>query len=341
MIILWWFLSASTSWLLGFYVNRLLLRIKLYDQPNARSSHSAPTVRGGGIGIVIIVIALGVAAGLESKSPYGLEWLSILGFLAIISFIDDLRSLSWKIRFGAHIIAAVSFIYLLIGRGYFSGMHPLVAFGISTLVGLFLIGYTNAYNFMDGINGIAAGQAAITGMGSILIAFVTSGYNGGGALIGATLVSGAAAGFLPHNFPRSKMFMGDVGSVFLGFALASIAVVTAAVNSWWLLIPFGLLHANYILDTGLTVIRRIRRGESFHEAHREHFYQRLVRAGRSHVAVTLIELGLQVIVVCLLLIYTRSGIIGKCLSSGLILLIWALFFAWAESSFRGASKALR
>jgi UDP-N-acetylmuramyl pentapeptide phosphotransferase/UDP-N-acetylglucosamine-1-phosphate transferase len=154
------------------------------------------------------------------------------------------------------------------------------------------------------------------------------------ALVLTAIIAGAAAGFLPHNFPKARMFMGDVGAVFLGFGLAAIAVWIAADRGWWLLVPLGCLHANFILDTTITVIRRILRGEVFHQAHREHFYQRLVRAGWSHTRVTLTEAVLQVAVATVLTLGVAQGPWAMLWMVPVVGGIWLGFFGLCERTFR-------
>jgi UDP-N-acetylmuramyl pentapeptide phosphotransferase/UDP-N-acetylglucosamine-1-phosphate transferase len=153
------------------------------------------------------------------------------------------------------------------------------------------------------------------------------------------VVAGAALGFLPHNFPSARMFMGDVGSAPLGFLLAALVLWQAEAAGWWLLVPLGLLHANFVFDTGITLVRRIFRSERWYEAHREHFYQRFVRAGKTHPWVTLGEAGLQILVIGLLVLYLRASVEARILLAVVVLAIWMAYFCWAEVLFwRFASR---
>jgi UDP-N-acetylmuramyl pentapeptide phosphotransferase/UDP-N-acetylglucosamine-1-phosphate transferase len=246
-LLAWTLVAGGAGWLVGFPVCRLLARLELLDKPNDRSSHSVPTVRGGGLGIVVIVLVLGGATGLHPPSVLPVAWLLLMFGLAGVSFT-----------------------------------HP--------------------------------------------------------ALVLAAIIAGAAAGFLPHNFPQARMFMGDVGAVFLGFGLAAIAIWIAADNGWWLLVPLGCLHANFVLDTAITVVRRIRRGEVFHQAHREHFYQRLVRAGWSHTRVTLTEAALQVVVAAVLTLGVIQGPRAMLWMVPVVSGIWLEFFAFCERQFRASTQ---
>jgi UDP-N-acetylmuramyl pentapeptide phosphotransferase/UDP-N-acetylglucosamine-1-phosphate transferase len=201
---------------------------------------------------------------------------------------------------------------------------------------VWISGYTNAFNFMDGINGIAAGQAVLTGIGMALLTGLTLGNFTSAPVLLSLVIAGAALGFLPHNFPRARMFMGDVGSAPLGFLLATLVLWQARIAGWWLLVPLGLLHANFALDTGITLLRRMWCHKRWYEAHRDHFYQRFLRAGKTHQWITLWEMSLQALVLGLLLIYIRTGVAGRMLLTGIIIAIWLVFFGWAEIALRRA-----
>jgi len=130
------------------------------------------------------------------------------------------------------------------------------------------------------------------------------------------------------------MFMGDVGSVPCGFLLAVLAAWGARDFGWWLLVPLGLLHANFVLDTAITVVRRILRGEPWHDAHREHFYQRLIRAGWSHSAVTGCEMALQVVALGVVLTGVTRGEYSIVWMVPVVSTIWLAFFGFCEREFR-------
>ena len=157
-------------------------------------------------------------------------------------------------------------------------------------------------------------------------------------MLGAVVIIGACAGFLPHNFPKARMFMGDVGSAPLGFLLAFLALWAAKEQGWWLLVPLALLHVNFVLDTGITLVRRVLRGEKWYDAHREHFYQRLIRSGKSHVFVTGCEMGLQLLVLGLMVAYLKSNPPVRVGLIGLVLLIWLVFFAYCEREFKNKAE---
>jgi UDP-N-acetylmuramyl pentapeptide phosphotransferase/UDP-N-acetylglucosamine-1-phosphate transferase len=333
----------AASFILGFPVGVLLRRLGVVDRPNVRSSHERPTVRGGGIAIMAAVILGAFFARRPTTDGILIPLVGIAVFLAVLSFWDDLRSLPPAIRFGGHAAAALALLALLgwphlkIEISQTHSIEPWTWCGF-ILMFLWLTGYTNAFNFMDGINGIAAGQGIITASGTaLIIGWVTGDWNSP-VVMGTVVVGGACAGFLPHNFPRARMFMGDVSSAPLGFLLAALALWIACDFGWWLLIPLGLLHANFVLDTGITLVRRLLRGERWYEAHREHFYQRLIRAGESHTFVTLLEMGLQLVVLGLMVVYLQSGAISRIGLIVAVIAVWICFFAYCEREFRGKAE---
>lgn len=335
--------SGLVSFLLCFPVYQLLVRWNIVDRPNARSSHSQITVRGGGIAI------LAAFAACVFLTPQGEQYPVVLALfvgsmgLAVVSFIDDFKALPPALRFACHAFAALLALWALRSHSLVVGLSEREGWELFSNVGwafafLWLAGYTNAFNFMDGINGLAAGQTVFTAIGSgILTAEVAGNWSAPPVLLAFTL-AGATAGFLPHNFPRARMFMGDVSSSTIGFLLAAIALWMAADFGGWLLIPLGLLHANFVLDTAITLGRRIARGERWYEPHREHFYQRLVRSGKSHAFVTGTEMGLQAVVLGMLLFYGSNGVGVRVMIIIATLAIWLLFFAYCERRFRGAMK---
>jgi len=293
-----------------------------------------------------MILVAGVIGLLTDLSTIPVALLAAALGLAIISFIDDLRSISALARFGCHALGAVGVLAALgwprLQLGLTPGGMIALSLPLSLAVSfLWMVGYTNAFNFMDGINGIAAGQAVVTGLGMALLGGLTLGSFESTPVVLSLVVSGAALGFLPHNFPTARMFMGDVGSAPLGFLLAGLVLWFAKTAGWWLIIPLALLHANFALDTGATLLRRICRGQRWHEAHREHFYQRLVRAGKSHAFVMLAEMALQVVVLGLLLLYLHLGPVGRTAVIAAIIALWTAFYLWAEMCFRrsGANRA--
>lgn len=336
--------SLIASFCLGWPGYFALRACGVVDKPNARSSHSVPTVRGGGIAIILTIlgaVVFHVVTMHGCEGPLVAIALAVLG-LAVISFIDDLRSVPALLRFGAH-GAAAAVVLLIVGLPE-TALGGGAAFALGALwiaIGfLWIAGYTNAFNFMDGINGIAGGQTLITGLATAALALIAELDATHPSVWLAAATAGAAAGFLPHNFPRARMFMGDVSSAPLGFLLAALGWWLVRDTAWWMLIPVGLLHANFVLDTGVTLARRVLRGERWYEPHREHFYQRLVRAGRSHAEVTGSEAALQILgAVGVLLAVKAQSALWLAAVAVAVLLAWSLFFVRAERIFRRAQAA--
>jgi UDP-N-acetylmuramyl pentapeptide phosphotransferase/UDP-N-acetylglucosamine-1-phosphate transferase len=333
--------GALTAYLLGWPGYWLLGRLGVIDKPNARSSHGVPTVRGGGVSIIVTILgAIILWMWLEAGAGAQKTILAAMGgsvlVLAGVSFMDDLRSVGARLRFGCHAAAALAVLLTAgIPRTALGGnLGVLVSAGLALVGFLWIAGHTNAFNFMDGINGLAAGQAVITGLATAGLALAVGLPPGHPVIWLALATAGAAAGFFPHNFPRARMFMGDVSSAPLGFLLAALGWWLACESGWWLLLPVGLIHANFVLDTGFTLMRRVLRGERWHEPHREHFYQRLVRSGRSHAYVTLRELALQSISALAVISAVRAGGGWVLLAAVSVVAAWTLFFMHAERGFR-------
>jgi len=331
-------LIAVASYVLGFPVAKALVRMGAMDNPNARSSHSIPVVRGGGMAMAGGAFLL-LFCGLPLQ--WGVTYVLLSAALAIgvVSFFDDIKSVGAAIRFGCHSAAAIAAMVALkvsnLRWGGASGGLPWSVVALVWLLAfLWVVGYTNAFNFMDGINGIAAGQAIVTGFGMALLGgLALHGYHDA-PVLWSLAIGSAALGFLPHNFPQARMFMGDVGSAPLGFLLAVLVLWLALDVGAWLLIPLALLHANFVLDTGITLVRRILRGERWYEPHREHFYQRLIRAGKSHTFVTGWEMALQGVVLGLMVLYLHAAVPARVGLIAVVILVWLAFFAFCESSFR-------
>ncbi len=264
----------------------------LLDHPNARSSHDTPVPRSGGLGIVTATVLGMLALGIDGHPAVLRDnafFAVLLGGLiaAMGGFADDVRTRSFLFKLGIQVVASVIAVALglVIDTLVVPGAGPvhLGAFGPVITV-LWLVGLTNAYNFMDGIDGLAGGTAVIAGIFLTLAALSLRQINE--ATIACTLAA-ASLGFLIFNLPPAKIFMGDVGSQFLGFGFAATGVLMARYDTTGtlvLLVPLLLFH--FIFDTVYTAFRRWRRGENVTQAHRSHLYQRLTHAGFGHGRVT-------------------------------------------------------
>ncbi len=253
-------------------IRRWAERKAILDHPSERSSHAVPTPRGGGIAIVLITLVGGAAWMSPRVAVFAAAALAI----AVVSWLDDLRHLPAALRLGVQIAAAVP-VVLLFG--------PLVW---APLLLLWMVGLTNAYNFMDGIDGIAGGQAVVAGL-----AWGWLGTASGQPLVAAIglLIAGSSAGFLIHNWQPARIFMGDVGSAFLGFTFASLAVI-ASQSHRQLFIAGALVVWPFVADAAFTFLRRARRRERLMHAHKSHVYQRLNQTGLSHAAVSVVYIAL-------------------------------------------------
>ncbi len=232
------------------------------DVPNHRSLHSNPTPRVGGLGILA-----GIAAGgLVPLAGIGWETVLLLAgalTLALLSFVDDRRGLPILLRFAVHGLAAAGVAWALAGGWW-------VALAVFLTVWA-----TNLYNFMDGTDGLAGGMA-LFGFGACGIAAWLAQDLHLAALCLA--IAGGAAGFLVFNLPPARVFMGDVGSIPLGFLMAGVGLAGIKAGNWPLFFPL-LVFSPFVLDATITLLRRLLRGEKIWQAHREHYYQRMIRSG--------------------------------------------------------------
>lgn len=275
-------------------VRHLALHKNLLDVPNARSSHSIPTPRGGGLAIVIAYLMGLTLLTVLGELPLAV-WLGLAlsaAAVALIGFVDDLEHVPARWRLLVHIASAILLIACVGGLPPLPlpGLGPVALGGVGTaLLGLFLVWLINLYNFMDGIDGIAAAQAVTVCLGMAFLSW----YGGHSAVLVPLLALALAAlGFLLWNFPPAKIFMGDVGSGFLGAALGGLMTWQVQGNGelvWAWLIMLG----TFVVDASLTLLRRLLRRQRVYEAHRSHAYQSASRRWGSHRPVTLAVIALN------------------------------------------------
>jgi UDP-N-acetylmuramyl pentapeptide phosphotransferase/UDP-N-acetylglucosamine-1-phosphate transferase len=246
------------------------------DVPNERSLHGTPTPRTGGIGLF-----LGATVAWVLTGGGALGYLALLtAAISAIFLLDDVRSLSVGVRFAAQFVAAIGFVVV-------SGLQPL------WLLPLLVIGIVwsmNLYNFMDGANGLAGGMAVV-GFGAYAL-----GALAGGAVdlaIVSAIVAGAALGFLAWNFDPARIFLGDAGSIPLGFLAAAIGLLGWQGGVWPFWFPL-LVFSPFVLDATVTLVHRALRGEKVWQAHKVHYYQRLVGLGWSHRCMALSEYAVMI-----------------------------------------------
>jgi Fuc2NAc and GlcNAc transferase len=313
-ILIWIALSFIIGLAGAFFVSRRGLYWGLADTPKARSSHFIPVPKGGGIGILFAFIV----GALWWHLPWPL-WIPAC-VVALVSLLGDYRDVSFKIRLAVHLAFATIFSSLRFFGSSMSEASGVIS-GLLLLFGIFYIATTaNYYNFMDGINGLAG----LTGT----IAFSCLGLFGlieGKDLVWVAISFGIATaclGFLPLNFPRARVFMGDVGSILLGFIFASWVL-------WFSqsLLEFVVLSSflfPFYVDELSTLMVRIKDRERLTKAHRRHIYQILVnQAGLSHAIVTVFYGFIQIIVAILAWMMMREGLL---LLIGLLIFLSGLFF---------------
>lgn len=278
-------LSTPLSWVATRAVRSHAIRNAMIDVPNQRSSHSIATPRGGGAAIVVVVLLATSLCALLGWLP-GRMTMALGGggaLVAAVGWLDDRHNVSAGIRAFAHLSAAVWAVSCIGGFGGMQlGVLGTIPGWLANFVAVLCIAWmTNLYNFMDGIDGIASAETIVVGItGSILL--LLSGA-AGLALVCASLV-GASAGFLIWNRMPARIFMGDVGSGFIGFVLATIAI-SAQTSVGLPILLWVLLLLVFIADATTTLMRRFIHGEPWHLAHRLHAYQRLVQSGLSHAEV--------------------------------------------------------
>lgn len=251
---------------------------KVQDIPNERSLHSTPVPRIGGVGLTA-----GVLAG-WSLLYSSLAWWLVLPLIAlfIVSMLDDMYGLPVRQRFSVQLVAAV---ILVGGSGLFSGQGIVVSLAVVMLT----VWMTNLYNFMDGSDGLAGGMA-LFGFGMFALGAWMN-HNETLAVMNLAIAA-AALGFLYFNFPPARLFMGDAGSIPLGFLVAAMGLLGWQQGTWGIWFPV-LVFSPFIVDASVTLAKRTLRGVKITEAHREHYYQRAIQMGWSHRNMALLEYALM------------------------------------------------
>ena len=283
-----------TKWFHGQAVAHLLL-----DLPNSRSSHTIATPRGGGVAIVLSTLLALVALGRAGWLGWPSVW-SVCGggaLVALIGFVDDRRHVAPRWRLVGHFTAA---LWVLAKLG---GVPPLTALGFVldsgwlgfTIAALYLVWMLNLTNFMDGIDGVAGVEAITVCLSGVFLSGVAA--PGKHLWIAPLVLASATLGFLVWNWPPAKIFMGDVGSGFLGLMLAALSLQAGWVvpRLFW---SWVILLGVFVVDATVTLIRRMAQGERFYEAHRSHAYQHAAVHRGAHMPVTI---AVGVINICWLL----------------------------------------
>lgn len=280
--------TILTSWLLTGLAAWYATRVGLIDQPGNRHSHENPTPRGGGLGPVFALLAgsLLLAAG---RTPEFWAHCAAPGVaaLALLGWWDDHRSLSVRLRFAVQLAVSIGLLWCAASRGWLQGVLPMLAGGV------FVIWMTNLYNFMDGSNGMAGLQGVFAGC---IIAWLLQLSGDSGAALLALLLAAACAGFLPWNLIRPRVFMGDVGSLALGFSIGALLLYGAGTGA--IEVPVAwLVMLLFLTDSTMTLLARVMRRERWYNAHRQHLYQRLIARGWSHGRVAALYQAINLVLV--------------------------------------------
>ncbi|HYL48404.1 MAG TPA: glycosyltransferase family 4 protein [Stellaceae bacterium] len=301
-----------------------LRRRAILDRPGERSSHAAPVPRGAGLAVVAVLAVgwLGLAAWLKLPSETVAVALLALA-LALLSFVDDLRGLPVAARLAAHFVAALVALALFPRDGLvFQGLLPLPL--DRAAAALLWVWFVNLYNFMDGIDGITGVETVCIGLGVAIVSFVSGHDFAALALVPVAV----ALGFLRFNWQPASVFLGDAGSVPLGYVMGWLLLVLARDGLW---APALILPLYYLADATVTLVRRARRGEALWRAHRDHFYQRAVR-GNDHAAVARLVLAGDAVLAALALLALAQPLIAVGLA---VILSAAMLVAFAR---RGAAS---
>ena len=326
-LVLTFFGSLLLSLALCWPVQKFLQKKGLWDKPNDRSSHKVDTLRGGGLGPLTISVCGILIFVIPENLELGLAWLGGVSVLSWISFRDDCQEVSIGSRLAAQVISVMPILWVLEFEE-----APVITL---ILLGFILVAYINFVNFMDGINGLVVGLMILIPAG---VLFVAPGVIPPIKYM-ACVLGGAAGGFLPFNFPKAKMFLGDVGSITLGFNSAVILLWIVSSGSGksdsWLV---ALIPMYFFAEGVWVILRRMIKGEKWWHPHREHFYQRLVRVGFSHTKVSVLLWGGQILMTVTLWVSLESswGFAKTCL---LCISIWMLIFIYAEFTFRKHVRA--
>lgn len=315
-------------------LRRYALAGRLLDVPNARSSHETPTPRGGGVafvGVFLLVLPLFYVLDLIA---WNIMW-AIAGagsLVAVVGFMDDHRHVPAQMRLAVHFGAAMWVLFWLGGVPPLNLADISISSGLGGFLGLFyLVWVLNLYNFMDGIDGLASIEAISVCLGGVVLYGLSSGF------VDATLILLAVcvAGFLYWNFPPAQMFMGDVGSGFLGMLMGIFSLQAAWFEAqffWSWLILLGV----FIVDATWTLVHRACRGEKVYQGHCSHAYQRAARRYRSHKAVSLAVAAVNIAWLLPIAIWVGvgglPGVSGVCLAYCPLMVVAVIFKAGSKEA---------
>jgi len=285
-------LALLVAYLATPVVRNLAIKIGAVDQPNARKVHKFPIPRLGGLGMYLsFMVALLFTLPLDAQT-YGV----LLGatLIVILGVIDDLVELSPKVKLVGQILAAITLVVFDVRISNltvpFEGMIFLGDFVSSLLTIIWVVGIVNTVNLIDGLDGLAAGTSAITALTLFLVALQKGQFV---SAIMAIALMGSALGFLKYNFNPAKIFMGDTGSMFLGFVLAAISIEGALKSTATIALAVPILALGFpIFDTTIAIVRRYLNRVPIFQADKGHFHHKLVEKGLSHKQAVLVIYGI-------------------------------------------------
>ena len=334
---------VGLSYLAVAVLRRWAERNQVLDVPNERSSHDHPIPHVGGLAIVTLTLLGTVVFWLQVPAWSATVLTTFIigaGFLACAGLVDDLYGMSRRLRLLIHALCALG---VVLGIGFWHTVTlPLVGQLNLGWLGLpitfiWITGLTNAYNFMDGMDGLAGGQAVVGGFAWILLGWVSNQY-----LVAALgmFVAASCLGFLGHNWPPARIFMGDVGSVFLGFTFAVVSVI-AAQHHPALALSGVLVLWPFVFDTTFTLLSRLSHGENIFVAHRSHLYQRLLIVGHNHGFLSLLYITLAAVGAGLALLFTMEVPGGSLLVVLLVPVISLVLWTFVVREERKHARSLR
>lgn len=311
------------SYISVFYIRHLAVRHQILDYPKERSSHSIPMPRGGGLAIVFLTLATCLWFVDEIALHRSVIYIAMSAILAMVGWRDDLVSLSPNYRF---VVQGLVAVISILGLGYFRvvrvpmlGQVDLGVIGI-LITFFWIIGMINAYNFMDGIDGMAGGVAVTASLAWMVLSF---NVHNSFVFWVALAIAATSLGFLFHNWPPAKIFMGDVASTFLGYSFAVLPLL-AADKSGDVLTIGTLLMWIVIMDTGMTFLRRLVNGENVLSGHRSHLFQQLVIGGYKHGSISALYIFFTFLAGLLSYEWSHGDQVAPLLILGGLPLIWIL-----------------
>ena len=328
MIIVILAMPFIVSALLTYYLCSPTFRFGILDHPNERSLHRIPVPRSGGLAILMAVLLTMLTLGFSRLQDVYMIWIGVgMITIAIISFLDDRATVHPFLRLIIHVIVGGALVYA--GLIIHSLELPFLSWDWSEPIAvimtmLFIVWMINLYNFMDGMDGFAAGMAT-SGFGFVALL----GWSAGDVWFGQVnlIIAAASLGFLIFNYPPARIFMGDVGSSTLGFMAAAISLwgVRTGLYPFWAAV---LIFSPFIADATVTLIRRILMGEKFWKPHKTHYYQRLVQAGWGHHKTLVLEYGIMLACGISALVSVDASATVQVVVLSVWVLFYIIFFSW-------------